>query len=284
MAMAGGQESLRAGTFYGNVQSKRERCGAIFTDLNHWIPKKLPLHSHELPFFELLLDGHYGERYRCQDNQYGPFTLLFRPAGIPHQDEIGPNGVKLFEIEVRPSWNRRLQDCSAALDLGCDDRNGGELFWLGMKAFCEVQGASDDLTIESLLAELLGLAARLPSSEGKRAPRWLGHVIEKLRSEHSERITLDDLSVEAGVHPVHLSRVFRKFVGEGIGEFVRRLRVQSACKQMLNPEIPMAEISLAAGFADQSHFTRCFRRITGMTPARFRAAVASQPRGLLAHQ
>jgi len=74
---------------------------------------------------------------------------------------------------------------------------------------------------------------------------------------------------------VHLSRVFRKCVGEGIGEYVHRLRVRAACEQILEPEISIAEVSLALGFADQSHFTRAFRRVTGMTPAAFRSSLMS---------
>jgi AraC-like DNA-binding protein len=69
---------------------------------------------------------------------------------------------------------------------------------------------------------------------------------------------------------VHLSRVFRKCTGEGIGEYVHRLRIRAACEQILQPEISIAEVSLALGFSDQSHFTRAFRRVTGMTPAVFR--------------
>jgi AraC family transcriptional regulator len=107
-------------------------------------------------------------------------------------------------------------------------------------------------------------------------PAWLRRIIEKLTAEYSERLTLDDLSREAGVHPVHLSRVFRKCLGVGIGEHVHRLRIRAACEQMLTPEISMAEISVAAGFADQSHFTRAFRRATGMTPAAFRVQLSGR--------
>src|SRR2546429_6766700 len=83
---------MSAGSFFGTIQGKREQCGAIFTDLRHTAPRKLPMHSHELAFFALLLDGLYAERYGRRQSQYGPFTLMFRPAGIPHQDEIGPRG------------------------------------------------------------------------------------------------------------------------------------------------------------------------------------------------
>jgi AraC family transcriptional regulator len=264
---------MGAGNFFGSVQGKREQCGAIFTDLRHSIPRKLPTHSHELPFFALLLEGHYGERYGRQVTQFGPFTMMFRPAGVPHQDEIGPRGLRFFEIELRPSWQKRLAECSAALDTARDDTAGGPLLWLGMKLFHEIEFSSspDDLTVESLLAEILSLAAYAPRPGSRYTPPWLSRVLDKLKTEHSRRLTLGELASEAGVHPVHLSRVFRRCVGEGISDYVHRLRVRAACEQMLSPEASLADLSFNTGFADQSHFTRSFRKITGMTPAAFRS-------------
>jgi AraC family transcriptional regulator len=96
-------------------------------------------------------------------------------------------------------------------------------------------------------------------------------VLDKLHAECCACLTLDDLSAVAGVHPVHLSRVFRRFQREGIGEYTRRLRVRASCRYLLDHELPLAEISLLTGFADQSHFTREFRRITGLTPRAFRS-------------
>ncbi len=110
----------------------------------------------------------------------------------------------------------------------------------------------------------------MPRGRMQSRPAWLSRIVEKLTVEYSERLTLDELSEEAGVHPVYLSRVFRKCTGEGIGEHVHRLRVRAACEQMLEPEISLAEIGLATGFADQSHFTRTFRKVTGVSPGRFR--------------
>jgi len=273
MAQANGPQALGAGTFYGAVQARREQCDAIFTDLRHKSPRKLPSHAHELPFFAVLMEGLYGERYGRQERQFRPFTVHFRPAGVPHQDEVGPPGVRFFEIEIRPSWRKRLEDCSTALDVPRDDCKGGELLWLTMKLFREVHGATnpDDLSIESLLVELMAAAARMPPGPELERPAWLSRIIEKLAVDYAERVTLDDLSREAGVHPVHLSRVFRKSLGEGIGEHVQRLRVRAACEQMRQPEASIAEISLALGFADQSHFTRIFRRVVGITPMVFKS-------------
>jgi AraC family transcriptional regulator len=266
-------QHMGAGNFFGSIQGKREQCGAIFTDLRHSVPRKLPTHSHELPFFALLLEGHYGERYGRRESQFGPFTIMFRPAGVPHQDEIGPRGLRFFEIELRPSWQKRLAECSAALDAARDDTAGGPLLWLGMKLFREIESsaAPDDLTVESLLVEILVLAARTRCTESRHTPPWLSRVLDKLKTEHARRLTLAELAREAGVHPVHLSRVFRRCAGEGIGDYVHRLRVRAACEQMLAPGASLADLSFNNGFADQSHFTRSFRKITGMTPAAFRS-------------
>jgi AraC family transcriptional regulator len=219
-----------------------------------------------------LLSGFYGERYGRQQKQFSPMSLMFRPAGIPHQDEIAPGGLRFFHVELRPGWKARLADCSGKLDRGCEDSRGGPLFWLSMKLFRETFALDqpDPLCVESLLAEVTGLAARLPVQEKNQAPRWLECVLEKLHAECCARLTLADLSATTGVHPVHLSRVFRRFQREGIGEYTRRLRVRASCRYLLDRELPLAEISQLTGFADQSHFTREFRRVTGLTPQAFR--------------
>jgi AraC family transcriptional regulator len=274
-AETGGERTLRGGSFYGAIARRLEQHGAIFTDLRHTEPRKLPAHAHELPFFWLLLGGDYAERYGRQVAQAQPFTMAFRPAGVPHQDEIGPRGVRLFGIEVGPGWSKRLQADSGSLE-AAQDSEGGELLWLGLKVYRATRGPVEehDLVLESLLAELLGAVAHPRRAAGKGAPPWLARVVENLRAECCRRLTLDGLAREAGVHPVHLSRVFRRCTGRGIGEYVHRLRIRAACEQMLEPEKPLAEIALEAGFADQSHFTRAFRCVTGMSPGAFRAGIS----------
>lgn len=266
---------MRGGNFYGAVQRRTEQCEAIFTDLQHSSARKLPEHAHELPFFAVLLEGDYGERYGRQHKQFGPFSIAYRPAGVPHQDEIGPRGVRFFEIEIRPSWRERIQDCSGNLDAAHDEYGGGQMLWLAMKLFHETHAPGGDpaLHLQSLLAELLASVARLPREAAKDAPQWLGRVVDRLKTEFCDRLTLEDLAREAGVHPVHLSRVFRRCEGQGIGEYIHRLRIRAACEQMLAPRKSLAEISLETGFADQSHFTRAFRGITGMSPGAFRRLV-----------
>jgi AraC family transcriptional regulator len=85
-----------------------------------------------------------------------------------------------------------------------------------------------------------------------------------------EPLRLADLAREAGVHPAHLSRVFRQRYRESIAERLRRLRTEWAAERLVDSDDPISTIALAAGFADQSHLTRALRARTGMTPSRYR--------------
>ena len=68
-------------------------------------------------------------------------------------------------------------------------------------------------------------------------------------------------------HPVHVARVFRAHHGTTIAGYVRHLRVAWAQEQLRQPGRVAAEVALAAGFADQSHFIRAFRRVMGRPPS-----------------
>jgi AraC family transcriptional regulator len=268
---AASEQRLTGGSFYGSVAARQAVGGAIFSELHHAQARKLPEHSHELPFFCLFFSGDYGEKYLHRDVQFRPFTLSFRPAGVPHQDEVGTKGARMFGIEIERGWQRRLEGCSGNLGIAYDFE-GGELLWLGLKLYTETRTPLDvgDLQVESLVSELLGAVACKPE-RCNTSPFWLRRIMEKLNAEFCERITMDELAREAGVHPVHLSRVFRRITGKGIGEHVHRLRIRKACERMLNPEYSLADISCEVGFADQSHFTRAFHAITGTSPGAFRA-------------
>jgi AraC family transcriptional regulator len=72
------------------------------------------------------------------------------------------------------------------------------------------------------------------------------------------------------VHPIYFARAFRAHIGQSLGGFVRKLRVQQAAAMLGGSDEPIADIALSLGFADQSHLTRVFRAHTGRTPARYR--------------
>jgi AraC family transcriptional regulator len=127
------------------------------------------------------------------------------------------------------------------------------------------------LAIEGLTLELLAECSRQSSrTRNCQQPRWLLRASDLVRARFCERLTLGAIAESVGVHPAHLARVFRRFHGCTLGDHVRKLRIEFACQRLTTSDIPLADIALAAGFSDQSHFSNTFRRHMGVPPAAFR--------------
>jgi AraC family transcriptional regulator len=79
-----------------------------------------------------------------------------------------------------------------------------------------------------------------------------------------------DVAQEVGVDPAHLMRSYARRYGTTLGQDARRHRVAHACRLLAQAEPSLGEVALAAGFVDQSHLNRVFRRLTGLTPREYR--------------
>ena len=127
--------------------------------------------------------------------------------------------------------------------------------------------------IEGLGLELMAIAARTGTKPALRAePAWLQRVEERLCDAGSPPVRLTALAHEAGVHATSVARAFRARHGRSLTGFLLERRLEWAARQLLESGRTLAEIALAAGFADQSHFTRRFREYAGVAPGRFRTA------------
>lgn len=69
-----------------------------------------------------------------------------------------------------------------------------------------------------------------------------------------------------------LGQLFKRDTGETIGAYLSRLRVRAAAEMLCTTDTPLATLAMEHGFCDQSHFHRVFKRVSGFTPAAFRAS------------
>jgi AraC family transcriptional regulator len=144
---------------------------------------------------------------------------------------------------------------------------------IGRRIVAELHAADDcwPLAAEGLVLELLALAGRAGAAGAERRPAWLQDVREQLHERAPAAASLSALARDAGVHPAHLARSFRRAFGVTVGDYARTLRLEWATTRLADEDTSLAEVAAGAGFADQSHFTRAFRRHTGVTPGRYRA-------------
>jgi len=133
------------------------------------------------------------------------------------------------------------------------------------------------LIIEGLLFEITGEFFRTACRRETQSPRWLGRAVEMIQDNFPRRLTLADIADEVGVHPVHLAQSFRRFHGCTIGDYVRRIRIEYACQELVRSDTSLVDLASAAGFADRSHFIRTFKRATGVLPSQYRTNARETP-------
>ncbi|TDI40113.1 MAG: AraC family transcriptional regulator [Acidobacteria bacterium] len=141
------------------------------------------------------------------------------------------------------------------------------------REFASVEPGSG-LVVEGLVLEMLGAVLREQPDMDSRRPRWLEQVVERLHDELAKPLTVAALARDLDVSPIRLSRTFRKHYRQSVGEYLHRLRVEQAAKKLVGPDAGLADVALACGFSDQSHFNRVFRRLTGWTPGQFQKTLS----------
>jgi AraC family transcriptional regulator len=263
---------LSAGTFFGQTQKRLEVAGLTFAESVYSAGLRIPPHEHANAFFCFVVEGRYEEVYGGKSRTGSTSTLAFHPAGERHSNHWCGEGGRAFHIDISQKRARSIREHGPVLDAPADFR-GGEAPWLAGRLYREYRrpdGASP-LALEGLALEILAEASRQVVLAPERTPpRWLRRARELLHDRFSEDLSFDEIATEVGVHPVHLARTFRRHFGCTQGEYVRKLRVEFACQRLATTDTPLVEIALAAGFSDQSHFTKTFRHRTRMTPGEFR--------------
>ncbi len=257
-----------AGEYFGQVLHTRE---AVFRESRYPGSLRMPMHYHPRPYFSYVAGGGIRERDARGEHEYGPGSVHFHPAGDPHAGRMGADGTTCLSVILAGELAARLGTPSAARFPRLEGSPAARLA-RGCHRELRATDSASDLALEALALEPVATLLRAPGPRERGTPRWLLDVRDHLHAHFLERVRRAELSALADIHEVHLVRAFRRRFGATPGAYVRRLRVDHACRALLDPDVSVAELALAAGFASQAHFTRVFHRLVGTTPAAYRRA------------
>ena len=181
-------------------------------------------------------------------------------ASSRHAVRTGPEGLTMLHVTDPAGMDWR--GTPSHLRLGILYQISREIGSLGDAGLDD--GAR--LHLESLALEL-----RWSVPQRASEPSWLRGARTRMREGYTRPITLAQLATDAGRHPSHLAREFRRHHGMTAGEYLRRIRVAAAARRLADTDIPLSQVALDVGFADQSHLGRYVRRYLGATPKAVRA-------------
>jgi AraC family transcriptional regulator len=98
----------------------------------------------------------------------------------------------------------------------------------------------------------------------------LQRVVDYIRDHLAHELSLAELAGLAEMSPSHFKVIFRRTTGVPVHQYVIRARVEYASDLIARDRLPLSQIALQAGFANQSHMSRCMKQLTGVTPASLR--------------
>jgi AraC family transcriptional regulator len=219
--------------------------------------REMPLHRDLCCFFPAGADS------RLQfDDQSGSFALYFKPGVISTLLESEGKGADA----LAPIVGKHLPRVAHLLGL--------------IESELRRPSLGSRLMIDGLLRAIAGLLvsrdAMVQSEPCERiylSPPKLRRVIDFIEANLQESIGLDDLARAAGLSANHFLRVFKLATGETPYHFLRARRLERARQLLVDDAMPLAELALECGFANQAHFTAAFSREVGVSPGRYRRAV-----------
>ncbi len=267
-------EQLQTGEFYGQTNQTIHLDGITLTD-TEYTHDRVDWHYHENAYFTFILQGNVVEGNKKEVYNCSTGSLLFHNWQEAHYN-IKPEGyTRGFHIELKKIWFdnldfniNKLQGSIKISDIDI------KLFLYKIFIETKIEDETTTLSIQSLILQTLSEMFRNTHLKFDKNPVWVNKIKEIISYEFSDKLTLGYLSKELDIHPVHLSRDFSKYFNCNLGDYLRKLKIEKSYALLSNKQFNLTEIAFECGFADQSHFIRSFKSLSGLSPKAFRKIIA----------
>jgi len=263
---------------HGDILRWRKVGGLHLAEVRYGSGQRVHRHVHAHARFVLVLAGAITEIRGDDTHTHGSSTLLFRRADEPHAYVVSRAGATCLIVDLDDGWHARARLHAPVLEQSAAFR-GGFVVHLAHRLHGEfrLRDEVSRLAIESITLGVLAEASRCAAKTAERpAPAWLRQARALVDAHFAKPLLLADVARRVGVHPVHLARTFRRVHQITFAGYVRHVRIEFTRRELAASETPLGDIAVAAGFCDQSHFSRLFKRYTGLTPAEYRLTLQAR--------
>jgi AraC-like DNA-binding protein len=237
-----------------------------------------PAHSHEHVCIGLMHRGEYSSRYGLRRHCPQPGDVIFVNPGDLHDGRpSGRHGRVYSMLEVDPAAYAVL--CHDAIGMGWIDFPQAVLSDHASSAaladwLAALHDAPPEVEREKALLLLGGAADQVRApAPSRRACSALALEVRKLLQEEGAADAIGVIATRVGCSRYQAIRAFKSAYEQTPEDFRRQWRVRQSRAWLAGAD-SLATIAARAGFADQSHMNREFRRYTGLTPGAYRRALS----------
>jgi AraC-like DNA-binding protein len=238
-------------------------------------------HTHEEYSFGLI-DG--GQAVYCHGDQRTPISqgmVVMMQPGLPHSCNPEQNQIWSYRmLYVNARWVQRMfLPTSSKFAVGypalsCHWSANPEILASLNLVFDALHRHAPALEVDELLVTFLARHALrdvLETVQNTSDLAGVEHTRDLIARCPQDKLSLEDLALASGLSPFHLIRRFKLAYGQTPHAFQIDQRVNLA-KKLLKQGLPLAEVALQTGFADQAHFQRHFKKRHAITPKAYLGA------------
>jgi len=156
----------------------------------------------------------------------------------------------------------------AAIEGGADTES---IFGMNFKY---INGINNINSVEDLTYSLSKIMARF--TEQVFDLQDIKHVdviykaIEYIKRNYMKKVTLEEVALNSSLSTTYFSRTFKKEMHCSFNNYLNRVRIEMSKKLLLDESIPLVDISIIVGFEDQSYYSKVFKKITNISPGKYR--------------
>lgn len=260
---------LTKGQYYGNQNIETSFNGVLLSQYSY-TGDKTDWHYHENPYFMYVLQGNMKDCNTKIKTLCPAGSLMFNNWQEPHYGSKHSPNASGFHLEFEKNW---LENKGIVLNLweGSQLIQNPHIHLLFANLYRELLLSDNysEVSVEFLLLQICETLSCQKEMDTQKNPSWIEGLKELLHYD-SATLSLDYLSNELNVHPVHISRAASKYLSMSLGEYMRQQKVKKAIPLLLEPTKSLTEITYELGFTDQSHFNRVFKSYLNMNPSSYR--------------
>lgn len=259
--------TLGTGESTGKIVNSLSINGAIINTTHYSVEEcGQGMHYHENPHICFLFQGEDIESRNNHSYRRKTGDIYFYFAGEKHASLSRKSISKHTNIEFGEAFLRKYDLSESRIERAVKNNLDAKFLTLKIQREMLINDDCSHLSIQTLLLNIIDSS----ESINETAPKWIKQLDELLNDRWNEKIILEEIAVAVEKYPTTISKYFRKYFSCTLGEYLRKIRIYKSFPLIKNSQMPLTEIAFHCGFADQSHFTRNFKELTGFLPKDFR--------------